>query len=102
MPEFIQNNPILSIFLAYIALISIISVIVCIYDKKISKKNRVELRTPEKTLLLLSALGGSVAMLITMLLIRHKTKHAKFMVGIPFIIIIQAALVFALIHFGVL
>ena len=102
MPEFIQNNPILSIFLAYIALISIISVIVCIYDKKISKKNRVELRTPEKTLLLLSALGGSVAMLITMLLIRHKTKHAKFMVGIPFIIIIHAALVFALIHFGVL
>jgi uncharacterized membrane protein YsdA (DUF1294 family) len=102
MPEFIQNNPILSIFLAYIALISIISVIVCIYDKKISKKNRVELRTPEKTLLLLSALGGSVAMLITMLLIRHKTKHAKFMVGIPFIIIIQAALVFALFHFGVL
>ena len=102
MPEFIQNNPILSIFLAYIAIISIISVIVCIYDKKISKKNRVELRTPEKTLLLLSALGGSVAMLITMLLIRHKTKHAKFMVGIPFIIIIQAALVFALIHFGVL
>ena len=102
MPEFIQNNPILSIFLAYIAIISIISVIVCIYDKKISKKNRVELRTPEKTLLLLSALGGSVAMLITMLLIRHKTKHAKFMVGIPLIIIAQVALAFALCHFGVI
>jgi uncharacterized membrane protein YsdA (DUF1294 family) len=102
MPEFIQNNPILSIFLAYIAIISIISVIVCIYDKKISKKNRVELRTPEKTLLLLSALGGSVAMLITMLLIRHKTKHAKFMVGIPLIIIAQVALAFALFHFGVI
>ena len=102
MPEFIQNNPILSIFLAYIAIISIISVIVCIYDKKISKKNRVELRTPEKTLLLLSALGGSVAMLITMLLVRHKTKHAKFMVGIPFIIILQAALIFALAHFGII
>ncbi len=102
MPEFIQNNPVLSIFLAYIALISIISVIVCIYDKKISKKNRVELRTPEKTLLLLSALGGSVAMLITMLLVRHKTKHAKFMVGIPFIIILQAALIFALAHFGII
>ena len=102
MPEFIQNNPILSIFLAYIALISIISVIVCIYDKKISKKNRVELRTPEKTLLLLSALGGSVAMFITMLLVRHKTKHAKFMVGIPVIIILQAALIFALAHFGII
>ena len=50
------------------------------------------MRTPEKTLLILSALGGSVAMLITMLLIRHKTKHVKFMLGIPIIIILQVAL----------
>ena len=70
-----MENLALSIFLAYIAIISLISVIVCIYDKKISKKNRVELRTPEKTLMLLSALGGSVAMFITMQIIRHKTKH---------------------------
>ena len=102
MQEFIQNNPILAVIIVYIALISLVSVIVCIYDKKISKKNRVELRTPEKTLLLLSALGGSVAMLITMLAIRHKTKHAKFMVGIPLIIVVQAAIIFALCHFGVL
>lgn len=102
MPEFIQNNPILSVLIVYIAVISLISIIVCIYDKKISKKNRVELRTPEKTLLLLSALGGSVAMLITMLLIRHKTKHVKFMLGIPLIIVIQACAVYLLFHFGVL
>ena len=101
MLEFIQNNLVLSIFIAYIAIISLVSVIVCIYDKKISKKNRVELRTPEKTLLILSALGGSVAMFITMLIIRHKTKHFKFMVGIPVIMIIQAVAVWALFHFGI-
>ena len=101
MMEFIQNNLALSIFLAYIAVISIISIVVCIYDKKISKKNRVELRTPEKTLLILSALGGSVAMFITMLIIRHKTKHFKFMVGIPVIMVIQAVAVFLLFHFGI-
>ena len=101
MLEFIQNNLALSIFLAYIAIISIVSIIVCIYDKKISKKNRVELRTPEKSLLILSALGGSVAMFITMLIIRHKTKHFKFMVGIPVIMIIQAVAVWALFHFGI-
>ena len=101
MMEFIQTNLILSIFLAYIAIMSIISIVVCIYDKKISKKNRVELRTSEKTLLLLSALGGSVAMYITMLIIRHKTKHFKFMVGIPVIMVLQAALIFALFHFGI-
>ena len=101
MMEFIQNNLVLSIFLAYVLIMSVVSIVVCIYDKKISKKNRVELRTPEKTLLLLSALGGSVAMYITMLIIRHKTKHFKFMVGIPVIMVLQAALIFALFHFGI-
>ncbi len=101
MLEFIKENLALSIFLAYIAIISVISIVVCIYDKKISKKNRVELRTPEKTLLVLSALGGSVAMFITMLLIRHKTKHVKFMLGIPIIMVFQALIVWALICFNV-
>ena len=81
--------------IAYIALISFISIIVCIWDKKISKKNRVELRIPEAVLLLLSALGGSVAMFVTMLLMRHKTKHVKFMLGIPVIMILQAAAIIA-------
>lgn len=87
------------IVLAYIAIISLISIIVCVYDKGISKKNRVELRIPEAVLLLLSALGGSVAMFVTMLLIRHKTKHVKFMLGIPIIMILQAAAVYAVYYF---
>ena len=102
MLEFIQDNLVLSILLAYIAVISLISIVVCIYDKKISKKNRVELRTPEKSLLILSALGGSVAMFITMLIIRHKTKHVKFMLGIPLIMIIQAGVIFLLARFGII
>ena len=81
----------LKILFAYLAVISVISIIVCIWDKKISKKNKVELRIPEAVLLLLSALGGSVAMFITMLSMRHKTKHVKFMLGIPVIMILQAA-----------
>ena len=102
MLDFVKENPVLSIFLAYIAIISLISIVVCIYDKKVSKKNRVELRTPEKTLLLLSALGGSVAMFVTMLIIRHKTKHVKFMLGIPLIMIAQAGIAYLLFHFEIL
>ncbi len=90
------------IFLIYLGIISVISIIVCCYDKVISKRNKVSLRTPEKSLLIFSALGGSVAMLLCMLVIRHKTKHVKFMLGIPLIILVQAAIVFALFHFGVL
>ena len=80
---------------AYLALISVISIVVCIYDKFAAKHNPRH-RTRERTLLLLSALGGSVAMLLCMLAIRHKTKHAKFMIGIPAIIVCQIAIVAAL------
>ena len=81
--------------IAYLIVISIISMIICIYDKVISKKNDVKLRIPEKVLLLFSALGGSVAMFITMLIIRHKTKHVKFMLVIPIIMIVQIAIAVA-------
>ena len=84
----------LTILLCYLIAISIISIIVCIYDK-IAAKHNPKHRTRESTLLLLSALGGSVAMYVTMQLIRHKTKHVKFMLGIPLIIVVQAAIVIA-------
>ncbi len=79
----------LKIFIAYLIVISVISIVVCIYDK-FASKHMTKHRTREASLLILSALGGSVAMLLTMLLIRHKTKHIKFMLGIPLIIILQA------------
>ena len=90
------------ILFGYIAVISLISIIVCIYDKKISKKNNVKLRIPEKALFLWSALGGSLAMFITMQIIRHKTNHLSFMIGIPVIFILQVALIAALTYFKIL
>ena len=67
--------------------------------KKTAGKSAVQTkrRVPEKTLLIIAALGGSIAMLITMRTIRHKTQHMKFMVGIPAIIVLQCALVVALV-----
>ena len=78
--------------LIYLSVISLISIVVCMYDKFAAKHNPRH-RTRERTLLLLSALGGSVAMYATMQLIRHKTKHVKFMLGIPVIFLLQTALV---------
>ena len=76
----------------YLAAISVIAIIVTCYDKIAAKKFPGH-RTREKTLFLLSGLGGSVAMFITMQIIHHKTKHLSFMIGIPLIILAQAALV---------
>lgn len=73
----------------YFGIISIFSVILTAYDKIASKKLP-QSRIRESTLLWISLFGGSVAMLFTMHLIRHKTKHLKFMLGIPLIIILQA------------
>ena len=49
-------------------------------------------RIPEATLLLLAVIGGSVGSLIGMYTVRHKTRHWKFILGIPAILIVQIAL----------
>lgn len=90
------NNTFFIILAGYILIISIVAIIATISDKSKAKKG--QWRTPEATLLIISALGGSVAMLLTMKKIRHKTKHKKFMIGIPAIIIVQM-LVIALLVF---
>ena len=82
----------------YLASISLISVIVTCYDKIAAKKLPGH-RTRERTLFLLSALGGSVAMFITMQIIHHKTKHLSFMIGIPLIILAQIALIVGIGYF---
>ena len=86
----------------YIGVLSVLSIVICTYDKLTSKTGKVSLRIPEASLLALSAFGGSAAMLLWMLIIRHKTKHVKFMLGIPVILALQIALVAALLHFGIL
>lgn len=79
-------------FFGYLAVVSLLSVIAAVADK--IKARRGERRVPENTLMLLAALGGSAAMLVTMLLIRHKTRHIQFMLGIPIIMILQAPVVY--------
>lgn len=78
---------VLRLFLVYLAVISLIACVVTVLDKRRAQEK--EWRVPEHTLLLLSILGGSAAMYITMKIIRHKTQKAKFMVGIPVIFMLQ-------------
>ncbi len=46
-------------------------------------------RTPEKTLMSLALLGGSLGAWLAMQVFRHKTQHRKFSIGIPAILIAQ-------------
>ena len=97
MLELISNYPIV---VPYLAIISIIAVITTVKDKICAKLDKS--RTPEKKLLIISAFGGSAAMLATMLIIRHKTKHFKFMIGIPVILALQVIILYYLDGIGIL
>ena len=83
---------VIQVLAAYLFAVSAISMILTVSDKRRAVKNK--WRIPENTLLLCAALGGSLAMYITMRCIRHKTKHKKFMIGIPVILVVQIFVLF--------
>lgn len=94
-----MKYPILTLLIIQLCIISLISIFVTVSDK--IKAKRGKWRIPEAVLMLLSVLGGSFAMYLTMQLIRHKTKHKKFMVGIPIIMVFQLILlIWILYHLG--
>ena len=61
-------------------------------DKWKAKRDR--WRIPEATLLTLAVLGGSIGALLGMAVFHHKTKHKKFTIGIPLILLAQIALAY--------
>ncbi len=80
----------MDIFHIYLCVVSAVAVLLTICDKWRAKRKR--WRIPESNLFVLALLGGSLAMYLTMLVIRHKTKHKRFMLGLPAILILQSVL----------
>ena len=72
-------------FLIYWMIISVITAIVTVWDKRSARRGGQ--RVSEAMLILLALLGGAFAELFVMKKIRHKTLHKKFMIGLPLIII---------------
>lgn len=77
--------------LIYFAAISVVTIIVTVYDKAAAKAGK--WRIPEATLLLLGLFGGALGEYAIMKIIRHKTKHKRFMLLLPAEIILHAVLV---------
>lgn len=80
--------------LLYLLIVNAIAFLLMLVDKQ--KAKRKLWRIPESTLFLSAAIGGSIGSLIGMYTFRHKTKHLKFTLGIPAILIAQIAAVFLL------
>lgn len=74
-------------FTWYFFIVNILLFILMGIDKKRAILNK--WRVSEKNLILISLLGGSIGGLIGMYTFRHKTKHLKFTIGLPLILILQ-------------
>ena len=70
---------------------AIFDLIFCIYDKLAAARGW--RRVPERTLFFWALIGGGPGVYATMLIIRHKTLHHIFMLGIPAIMILQGAII---------
>lgn len=82
-------------FWGYLALINLIAIAVVIYDKSISRLPRGSVRRiPEKVFVRFSMVGGGIGTLLTMYLIRHKTKdHAGLLVKITICTVLWCLLI---------
>lgn len=76
--------------LAYLVIVNVVAFFLMLIDKRKAKKHRWRIR--ESTLLGVCAIGGSVGGLLGMYLLRHKTLHKQFSIGIPAMLIAQVAI----------
>jgi len=84
----------MKLFGIYLLLINATGFLLMLIDKYKAMKNL--WRIPEATLMLVAAIGGSIGSLVGMYTVRHKTKHPKFTVGIPIILVLQILIVYYL------
>lgn len=77
----------MNIILPYLLLINAVGFLLMLTDKRKAVKK--EWRIPERTLIGIAVIGGSIGVLFGMYLFRHKTKHLKFSLGVPSILAIQ-------------
>ena len=75
------------ILLVYLLIVNAAGFLLMLVDKIKARKNL--WRIPEATLMTGAAIGGSIGAIAGMNLFRHKTKHAKFYIGLPVILVLQ-------------
>lgn len=78
----------------YLVLVNALAFLLMLIDKIKAKKKM--WRIPERVLLGVSAIGGSLGGLLGMQLFRHKTKHLQFAIGIPVMLVVHIVLLVVL------
>ena len=81
----------------YLIIINLIGFLIMYIDKQKAKKGR--WRIPEKTIFLITLLGGGIGTISGMYIFRHKTQKLNFIIGLPLITILE---IIAIIYFIVI
>lgn len=80
----------MELLLEYLLVLNVLGFSMMGIDKRRAKKGK--WRISERRLMLCAVFGGSVGALLGMQCFRHKTKHPKFYVGIPVILVVQVGI----------
>ena len=83
----IQEILTLKNMIIYLVIINIIGFLAMWIDKR--RAQRHAWRIPEKTLMIIAALGGGIGTIAGMYIFRHKTQKIAFVVGMPLILIVE-------------
>lgn len=78
------------ILLLYLVVVNVVAFAMYGIDKRKAIKD--QWRIPEKTLILAALLGGSFGAFAGMQMFHHKTKHWKFLLGVPACMILHVVL----------
>ena len=80
----------MKLLIGYLVIVNLAAFVMYGIDKRKAIKN--QWRIPEKTLLGVALIGGSVGALLGMTKFRHKTKHWKFKICVPLFLVIHVVL----------
>lgn len=86
----------MKLILYYILFINLCGILIMYVDKSKSKKGK--WRIPENTLFTIAFAFGALGIFTGMRLFRHKTKHKKFVIGIPLIVIVELFIFFKYVY----
>ena len=88
--KFFMELQLSEMLLIYLIVVNIIGFLIMLIDKKKAEKGK--WRIQEKTIFIVTLLGGGIGTISGMYIFRHKTKKKKFTVGMPIILILEILL----------
>lgn len=84
-------------FILYILIVNIYGFAIIVIDKYKAKKNR--WRIKEMNFFIVAFVGGAIGVLLGMMMVRHKTQHKSFYIGIPLLYLLNKMIICASIYY---